>query len=93
MPSRPRFLGLSLATIGVTALIFAFDYRAYYADMARLGFHRHLVLPVRLHDAGALIQFAVLGVRLYFPLGFAALFARQPLVRALRALSIAAALC
>lgn len=69
-----HFLGLSLATIGFTALIFAFDYRGYYATWHEEAFTITWMFQLVFTTAGALIQFAVLGVRLFFPLGFAALF-------------------
>ena len=68
------FLGLSLSTIGVTAMIFAFDYRSYYATWHEEMFTITWMFQLVFTTAGALIQFAVLGVRLFFPLGFAALF-------------------
>lgn len=51
--------------------------------MARAGVHADLGVRIRLTMLTALYQFVVLGVQLYFPLGFAALvaasiwFARQ----------------
>jgi hypothetical protein len=69
-----HFLGLLLATIGVTGLIFAFDYREYYATWHEEAFTVTWMFQLAFTTLGALIQFAVLGVRLFFPLGFAALF-------------------
>jgi len=69
-----HFLGLLLATIGVTGLIFAFDYREYYATWHEEAFTVTWMFQLVFTTLGALIQFAVLGVRLFFPLGFAALF-------------------
>ncbi|WP_260901969.1 hypothetical protein [Chelativorans salis] len=69
------FLALGVATVGFTALVFAFQYVASVAS-----WHE----GVSLHDladwllfttATALYQFAVLGLRLYFPYGLLALFA------------------
>jgi hypothetical protein len=68
------FLGLSLSTIGVTAMIFAFDYRSYYATWHEEMFTITWMFQFIFTSAGALVQFAVLGVRLFFPLGFVALF-------------------
>ncbi len=62
-------IGLTLSTIGVTALVYLFHYRAYYAI-----WHDH----IGSHDwywqqffttASAFYQFAVLGTRLYLPWG------------------------
>jgi hypothetical protein len=68
------FLALALSTIGITALIFALDYRTYYAEwheeFGTITWIFQLVFTI----ANAIIQFAVLGVRLFFPVGFIALF-------------------
>ena len=68
------FLGLSLATIGVTAAIYALDYRQYYSAWHEETFTITWMFQFFFTAAVALIQFAVLGVRLFFPLGFIALF-------------------
>jgi hypothetical protein len=68
------FLGLSLATVGITGALFALDYRNYYAtwheDFLTITWAFQFVFTA----AAALVQFAVLGVRLFFPIGFVALF-------------------
>lgn len=69
------FVMLSLGTIAVTAILFALDYRIYYAAWHEEPFTRGWVLQFAFTVAGALYQFAVIGLRLYFPVGFAALFA------------------
>ena len=69
------FLGLALSTIGVTGMIFAFDYRSYYATWHEEILTITWMFQLVFTTAGALVQFAVLGVRLFFPLGFIALFA------------------
>ena len=62
-------------TVSITGLIFAFDYRTYYsewhADAGSIAWVFQLVFTT----LAALYQFAVLGVRLLFPVGFVALFA------------------
>lgn len=68
------FLSLTVATIGVTALIFAFDYRTYYAEWHDDTFSVRLVFEIVFTTLSAVYQFAVLGVRLYFPIGFLGLF-------------------
>ncbi len=68
------FLGFSLATIGMTAAVFAFDYRQYYATWHDEALTIRWIYEFTFTTAGAVIQFAVLGARLYFPIGFAALF-------------------
>jgi len=67
------FLGFALATVGITAALFALDYRQYYAT-----WHDHFltvrwVFELVFTTLGALVQFAVFGMRLYFPVGFVAL--------------------
>lgn len=69
------FLGLALATIGVTAAIYALVYRSYYAAWHADAFTITWMFQQVFTTLGALGQFAVLGLRLYFPLGFAALVA------------------
>jgi hypothetical protein len=68
------FLALALSTVGITALVFALNYRMYYAawheDFGTITWIFQLVFTT----AAAVIQFAVLGVRLFFPAGFIALF-------------------
>ncbi len=78
------FLGLSIATIGFTAALYALVYRSYYAAWHADAFTITWAFQQVFTTLGALGQFAVLGLRLYFPLGFAALvaagllFSRQP---------------
>ena len=68
------FLALSLSTLGITAFLFALDYRSYYArwheEFGTITWAFQLVFTI----AGAVVQFAVLGVRMFLPIGFAALF-------------------
>ena len=68
------FLGLSLATIGGTAAIYALDYRQYYSAWHEEMFTITWMFQFFFTAAVALVQFAVLGVRLFFPVGFIALF-------------------
>lgn len=69
------FLVFAAATIGVTAMLYAFDYRSYYAAWHDEPFTKIWFLQLAFTTAGALGQFAVTGVRLYFPIGFVALIA------------------
>lgn len=69
------FLGLALATIGLTAAIYALVYRSYYAAWHADAFTVTWAFQQVFTTLGALGQFAVLGLRLYFPVGFAALVA------------------
>jgi hypothetical protein len=68
------FLCLALATIGFTAAIFAWDYRQYYSTWHEEIFTVTWMFQLVFTAATALVQFAVLGTRLFFPLGFIALF-------------------
>lgn len=68
------FLSLAAATIGVTSLIFAFDYRTYYAEWHDDELSIRLVFEIVFTTLSAVYQFAVLGLRLYFPVGFVGLF-------------------
>ncbi|WP_348785080.1 hypothetical protein [Mesorhizobium sp. KR9-304] len=67
------FLSLAFATVCVTAGFFALQYRDYYAEWHADAFTRIWFLQFAHTFAAALYQFAVLGLRLFFPLGFAAL--------------------
>jgi hypothetical protein len=68
------FLSLAFATVGVTAGFFALQYREYYAEWHADAFTRIWFLQFAHTFAAALYQFAVLGLRLFIPIGFAALF-------------------
>jgi hypothetical protein len=67
------FLSLAAATAAVTAGLFALQYRDYYAEWHADTFTRIWFLQFAYTIAAALYQFAVLGLRLFFPLGFIAL--------------------
>ena len=69
------FLSLATATVAITGLIFAFDYRTYYAEWHADTGSITWVFQLVFTTLAALYQFAVLGVRLLFPIGFVALFA------------------
>ncbi len=69
------FIGLGLASALGVAFVFSMQYRVYYArwhdDFLSIGWIFQLLFT----GAGAVYQFAVLGSRMFFPLGLAALFA------------------
>jgi hypothetical protein len=67
------FLSLAIATIGVTAALYALHYRIYYAEWHDAAFTVRWGFQFVFTVLAALYQFAVLGLRLYFPIGFAAL--------------------
>ncbi|CAN7423199.1 hypothetical protein [Aminobacter sp. LjRoot7] len=69
------FISLGVVTIGLTALFYALQYRAYYAEWHAAPFTITWAFQFVFTGLVALYQFAVLGLRLYFPGGFVALFA------------------
>ncbi|WP_167531217.1 MULTISPECIES: hypothetical protein [unclassified Mesorhizobium] len=66
---------LAAATIGLTAGLYALQYRSYYAEWHAPAFTLTWGFQLAFTVAVASYQFVVLGIRLYFPLGFVALFA------------------
>ena len=87
---RPRevafaaaFVCLLAATLAFTGGLFALEYRSYYVQWHAEAFTLTWTLQFVFTTLTALYQFVVLGIRLYFPLGFVALvvasvwFARQ----------------
>ncbi|MEP3438717.1 MAG: hypothetical protein ABJN75_18340 [Hoeflea sp.] len=69
------FVCLSIFTLGVTACLFAVIYRNFYAQWHGDPFTKLWLLQLAFTSAAALYQFAVIGVRLYLPLGVVFLFA------------------
>lgn len=69
------FVSFALATIAATAALYGLQYREYYAQWHEEAFSRIWFLQFVHTLAAAAYQFAVLGVRLYFPVGFVALLA------------------
>lgn len=67
------FLGFSIATIAATATAYALIYRSYYAAWHAEPFSLTWAFQLAFTTIGAVAQFGVLGLRLYFPIGFAAL--------------------
>lgn len=78
------FLSFSLVTVAVTSGLYALQYRGYYAQWHADAFSITWIFQLIFTTLSSLYQFAVLGVRMYIPIGFAALvlaslwFARQP---------------
>jgi len=78
------FVALLVTTVAFTSTIYAFQYRFYYAEWHAPTLSFTWARQFAVTTAVALYQFATLGLRLYFPVGFAALFiaglwfARQP---------------
>jgi len=77
-------VSLAAASFVAIAGLFALEYRSYYAEWHAETFTRVWFFQFVFTIAVALYQFAVLGLRLFFPVGFIALilaalwFARQP---------------
>lgn len=69
------FLFLGLGTVLVTALLFATHYRLFYAQWHAPFGSRIWVHQFVFTSAGAVYQFAVLGLRLAFPLALVFLVA------------------
>ncbi|SDA74964.1 hypothetical protein [Mesorhizobium qingshengii] len=69
------FVCLAAATIGLTGGLFALQYRSYYAEWHAPAFTLTWAFQFVFTTLVALYQFVVLGIRLYFPTGFVALFA------------------
>ena len=67
------FLFLSVATVAITAFFFALDYRLYYAQWHAPFATRTWLFQFVFTTLGAAYQFAVIGMRHYFPLGLTAL--------------------
>jgi len=77
------FVCLLAATLAFTGGLFALQYRSYYAEWHAEAFTVRWAFELVFTSLTALYQFVVLGIRLYFPVGFVALaiasvwFARQ----------------
>ncbi|MER8432078.1 hypothetical protein [Mesorhizobium caraganae] len=77
------FICLLAATLAFTGGLFALQYRSYYAEWHAEAFTVRWAFELVFTSLTALYQFVVLGIRLYFPIGFIALacaslwFARQ----------------
>ena len=67
------FICLLAATLAFTGGLFALQYRSYYAEWHAEAFTVLWAFELVFTSLTALYQFVVLGVRLYFPLGFIAL--------------------
>ena len=68
------FLCLTVITIAATSAIFAVIFRSFYAQWHGEAFSRLWLVQLVFTTASALYQFAVLGIRLYLPLGVMFLF-------------------
>lgn len=67
------FLCLTVCTITATAFLFAMEYRLFYARWHAPFGSRTWAYQLSFTSASAVYQFVVMGIRLYLPLGFAAL--------------------
>jgi hypothetical protein len=68
-------LCFAAATAAVTAVLYAIQYRSYYSAWHAEAFSTTWMFQLVFTTLAALYQFSVLGVRLFFPFGFLALFA------------------
>lgn len=68
------FLLMAVLTIGCTALLFSQFYRLMYVEWHAESLSRIWFWQFIFTTASAFYQFAVLGLQLYFPAGFATLF-------------------
>lgn len=68
-------LCLTAGTVASTALLFALQYRLFYAQWHEPFGTRIWALQFAFTSASALYQFAVLGLRLFLPFGFVCLIA------------------
>lgn len=68
-------LALPAATVAVTTAGYALQYRIYYAQWHAEVFSITWAIQFVFTTLGATFQFAVSGLRLYFPIGFLALLA------------------
>jgi hypothetical protein len=69
------FLCFAATTVSVTAALYALQYRSYYSAWHAETFSITWMFQLVFTTLVALYQFSVLGVRLFFPFGFLALFA------------------
>ena len=78
-PPERRFaaalLFLGVATVLGTAFVYSMHYRAYFAQWHSDFLTIHWIFQLLFTGANAVYQFSVLGMRLFFPVGFVALFA------------------
>lgn len=78
-PAGPRFaaafLCMGLASVLGVAFVFSMQYRLYYAQWHEPFPTIPWFFQLAFTGAGAVYQFAVLGVRMFFPVAFVALFA------------------
>lgn len=71
---------LTAGTVGATALLFAVQYRAFYAQWHAPFPTRIWIFQLVFTSASAAYQFAVMGLRLYLPFGFLFLLAASAIM-------------
>lgn len=69
------FVSIAATTIGLTALLYMLHYRMYHPDGHSHPLTITWAFDLTFSGLAALYQFAAVGIRLYFPTGFIALFA------------------
>jgi len=68
-------LAFGLMTVATTALLYTLTQADFYSEWQEPAFTKIWLRDLLVSVAAALYQFAALGMRLFFPLGFCALFA------------------
>lgn len=68
------FVCFAVATIAITGVLYAIQYRLYYAQWHAKAFTVTWAFQLVFTGLAALYQFTVLGIRLFFPFGFLCLF-------------------
>jgi len=69
------FVALTVLSSALAAAIYANQYRLYYSEWHGEPFSRLWAYQIVFTTLAAIYQFLAVGMRLYFPLGFVALFA------------------
>jgi hypothetical protein len=67
------FVSLTVASVGVTAFCYALQYRGYYSEWHAEAFTLRWVFELVFTTLAAGYQFAVMGMPLFFPIGFGVL--------------------
>ncbi|MBL8584896.1 MAG: hypothetical protein JNL61_22035 [Rhizobiaceae bacterium] len=68
------FVALTVFSSGLAAALYANQYRLYYSEWHGEPFSKLWTHQIVFTTLAAIYQFLAVGMRLYFPLGFAALF-------------------
>ncbi len=69
------FVAVAVATVGLTAALFTVPQYVYYAQWHEPALSKVWFIQLAFTAAGAFYQFAIIGLRLYFPVALGGLFA------------------